>query len=272
MHKDIFTYQSSINFVLFIFFLIAWIIIQLFYTKNNDIVQLFTATYGLVALFGGIFGLFVSQKWGGIKSIAGKALIMFSLGLFAQEFGQIVYSYYYYILHTSNPPYPSLGDLGFFGSIPLYSYGVILLGRAAGAQFRFKSMKRVIPSTIIIVGMLSVSYILFLQGYKFDWSNPIKVFLDFGYPLGEAIYISLAVSVYLLSSGVLGGIMKSKILLILFALCIQFAADYTFLYQSSNNTWVAGGTNDLTYLIAYFVMTYSLLQWDGVVNKFRYKD
>ena len=89
--------------------------------------------------------------------------------------------------------------------------------------------------------MLAVGYFLFLQGYEFDWSDPLKVFLDFGYPFGQAIYVSIAILTYLLSRGILGGIMKGKILFILFALCMQFLSDYTFLYQSSKGTWSVGG-------------------------------
>ena len=226
----------------------------------------FPSIYGVMALWGAVWGVIISHKWGWLKSIMGKAILMFSLGLFAQEFGQIVYAYLSFYKHIE-VPYPSLGDLGYFGSIPLYIYGVVLIARASGVTIGLKSFKSKIQAVVLPTIVLIASYILFLQGYKFDWSDPIKIFLDFGYPFGQAIYISFAILTYLLSRGVLGGIMKSKILFIIFALGIQFVSDYIFLYQSSRGTWHVGEINDYMYLTAYFFMTLALIQLKTVLDK-----
>jgi hypothetical protein len=218
----------------------------------------FGEVYGYLAVCGGIWGLIISKRWGGIRSVMGKAIIMFSLGLFAQEFGQLSYAFYNDIYKTPGP-YPSMGDIGFFGSIPLYIYGILLLAKASGVKIKLQSYRRKIQAIFIPIIMLVIGYILFLQGYKFDWSDPIKVFLDFGYPLGQAIYVSIALLTYFLSKGILGGVMKNRILFIVFALVIQFLSDYIFLYQSSRGLYQVGGINDYMYLVAYFVMTLALL-------------
>lgn len=226
----------------------------------------FPSIYGVMALWGGVWGMIIASKWGFLKSVMGKAIIMFSLGLFAQVFGQLAYAYFAFYQHIE-VPYPSLGDVGYFGSIPLYIVGVLYLAKVSGVKIGLKSVMNQLQAVIIPLVVLAGGYFLFLKGYAFDWSNPVKVFLDFGYPLGQAIYISLALLTVLLSRGVLGGIMKSKILFILFALFVQFLSDYTFLYQSSRGTWVAGGINDYMYLIAYFLMTLALLQLKTVLSK-----
>lgn len=226
----------------------------------------YPSIYGVMALWGAVWGILISQKWGGLKSVMGKAIVMFSLGLFAQEFGQIYYAYLSFYKHIE-VPYPSLGDVGYFGSIPLYIYGVVLLAKASGVNIGFTSFKHKIVAVLIPLAVLTVGYFLFLQGYEFNWSNPIKIFLDFGYPLGQAVYISLAILTYLLSKGVLGGIMKGRILFILFALLVQFLSDYTFLYQSSRGIWRVGEINDYMYLIAYFMMTLGLIQLKTVLDK-----
>lgn len=228
----------------------------------------FPSIYGVMALWGAIWGLVISQKWGGPRSIMGKAIIMFSLGLFAQEFGQIYYAYLSFYKNIE-VPYPSIGDIGYFGSIPLYIYGVFLLAKASGVNIQLRSFRNKIQAVLIPLVMLGIGYYLFLQEYTFDWSDPIKTFLDFGYPLGQAIYISIAILTYLLSKGVLGGIMKSKVLFILFALSVQFLADYTFLYQTSRGTWHVGEINDYMYLISYFLMTLGLLQLKTVYSKLK---
>lgn len=228
----------------------------------------FPSIYAIVALLGALWGTFIAQKWGGIKSVMGRAILLFSLGLLAQVFGQIAYAYFSFYKHVA-VPYPSIGDLGYFGSIPLYIGGIFMLAKASAVKVSLHSFEKKLQAVIIPILILGIGYYLFLQGYKFDWSDPIKIFLDFGYPMGQAIYISLAILTYLLSKGILGGVMKSKILFVLFALCIQFASDYTFLYQSSKGTWIVGGVNDYMYLVAYFLMALGLIQFKTVIRKIR---
>lgn len=264
-------WQAQFAVLFFIALLVFWLLLQFgifdgITLFDHSIHKFFGAIYGIMALWGGVWGIVYSQKWGGFKSLMGKAILMFSLGLLAQEFGQVSLSYIDYVMRIQGA-YPSIGDLGFFGSIPLYIYGVFLLAKASGVKIQLRAFEQKVIALIIPAVILSVGYFLFLQGYTFDWSNPIKIFLDFGYPLLQAVYISLAILTYLLSKGILGGVMKNRILFILFALSIQFFSDYTFLYQSSKGTWSAGGINDFMYLTAYFIMTLALLQLKTAYSK-----
>jgi len=258
----------KVIFLLFIFFTFSWFFINFSFESNSFWHNLFSDTYGIVAAFGGLWGLRIGERWGGLKSVMGKAIGFFSLGLLFQAFGQFIYSIYYLFLQVE-VPYPSLGDLGYFGSIPFYIYAVLMLAKASGVRISLKSFGNKIQAVLIPVLGLVISYYVFLRGYEFDWSAPLVIFLDFGYPLGQAVYIILAILTFLLSRRVLGGIMRGKILLILLALVIQYIADFMFLYQFSREAWSAGGINDLTYLIAYFIMTYSLIQLKLVSDKLR---
>lgn len=259
---------AKIALVIFLFFTGWWIYIQFPPGNSSSLVQYFGVFYGLMAIWGGICGVIISKKWGGFQSIIGRALLMFSIGLFAQEFGQIAYSYYIYVLHVEIP-YPSIGDVGYFGSIPFYIYGTYLLSQASGVHFGLKLLKNKIQAVIIPLIMLGISYALFLQDYAFDFSTPLVVFLDFGYPMGQAIYVSLAILTYLLSRKILGGIMKTKILFILIALVLQYLSDYVFLYQVSSGTWTVGGFNEWMYLVAYFIMTIAIIQFYTVLKKIK---
>lgn len=262
--------QKLLTIVIPAFFLLLtvwWLWLRFVINDTENIQnQTFAAVYGVMALSGGLIGLYVAKKWGGLKSVLGKSLVFFSLGLFMQEFGQLAYSYYIYFL-KQDIPYPSIGDIGYFGSIPLYICGAILLARASGASFSMKSFAGKIQAFIIPLILLVVSYYMFLRGYEFDWSQPMTVFLDFGYPLGQAVYISIALLAFLFSRKLLGGVLRSKILLVLFALSIQYAADFTFLYQTHHETWSAGGINDYMYLVSYFVMTLALLGFANLYEK-----
>ncbi len=249
----------SITTLIFCVLFIWWAVLFFKFDSLLESQNLFwAASYQLVALFGGLVGLFISKYWGGFKSVMGRAIIALSAGLLLQVLGQSVFSFYNIILHVEIP-YPSLADIGFFGSIPLYIYGAFLLGKASGVAFSLKSFTSKAQALILPILMLSVSYYSFLREYNIDTTDYLRIFLDFGYPLGQATYVSVAILIYLLSNKFLGGVMKHRILLILWALVIQYAADYNFLYQTLNGTWINGGYGDFIYLVAYFLMAVSLI-------------
>lgn len=260
-------WTAKVGIVIFLLLTVWWFISPSFTTDGRFFGD-YPSIYALMALWGGIWGVSIARQWGGFKSVMGKAILMFSLGLFAQVFGQVAYAYIAFYKNTE-VPYPSLGDVGYFGSIPLYIFGVWLLLHMSGAKIRLRTLGNKILLLLIPGLMLILAYYLFLQGYQFDFSNPIKVFLDFGYPFGQAIYISLAILTYLLSKNVLGGMMRPKFLFILFALCIQFLSDYSFLYQTSKGTFAVGGIVDYMYLIAYFLMSMGLIQFKVLIDKLR---
>lgn len=244
---------------LFILLSIWWIFIINYAGDYPALV--WAASYQIVALVGAIFGLFISKWWGGLRSVVGKSIISFSLGLFLQVFGQTVFSFYNLVLKVEIP-YPSLADIGFFGSIPLYIIGVIYLARASGTNISLKAFTSKLQAVVIPLIGLIVSYFIFLRSYEYDWSHSLRVFFDFAYPLGQVFYISLAILVYLLSRKILGGVMKFPVLIILAALVIQYVADYNFLFQVANGTWVNGWYGDYLYLLAYFIMSIAILGFD----------
>ena len=92
---------------------------------ENDI---FTCIYGLLALVGGSYGWFFARKWGGFRSVLGRSMGFFSIGLFAQFLGQVFYNSYIYILGIE-VPYPSFGDILFFGSVIFYILGAYQLAK-----------------------------------------------------------------------------------------------------------------------------------------------
>lgn len=224
---------------------------------EGHVLDWFAGTYGVIALIGGLCGVVISNKWGGFKSVLGRAILMFSLGLLAQEFGQLTYAYYI-IVKAVEIPYPSIGDIGYFGSVLLYIYGTVLLARAAGTKFSLKD----VGSKVLAIGVPAIllvsSYLFFLKGYEFDSSAPLITVLDLGYPLGQAIYIAIAIVAFLLSRKMLGGVMRGKILLIILALCAQYAADFNFLFQANRETWITAGYGDILYMVSYALMAFAL--------------
>jgi hypothetical protein len=247
--------------LLFVFFTLWWIRVHfVLHAVGSDAPanKRFTVSYGVIALYGGVIGLLASKKWGGAKSLLGRTILLFSIGLLLQEVGQLFYTYYIYFKHTE-VPYPSLGDIGYFGSVLCYIGGTILLTKTSGVKFSLHNYYNRLILLALPIAMLVVSYMMFLKDYQY--TNALTAFLDFGYPLGQAIYISIAILAYLLSIKLLGGVVRKAILFIIFALVVQYVADSTFLYQVQKGTWYAGGWNDYIYVLSYFVMSLALLKF-----------
>ncbi len=225
--------------------------------------QAWGSMYQVLAILGCTVGFMASKKWDGRKSLIGKALMLFAIGLLLQSFGQSVNSYYNFFEHHAIP-YPSLGDVGFMGSVFAYIAGATVLLKASGFQFTVKSFKARMIAVIVPLVVLIASYAFFLNGYVFDWSNTVKILLDFAYPLGQATYISIVLLAYLTSFNYDLGVMKKPLLFLLIALAAQYAADFTFLYQANAGTWYVGGPNDFMYFTSYFLMALALLVMGGV--------
>lgn len=255
--------DKSMMVVLLLFLgLLVWrLLLVLFPTPDADFNPwsfAWGASYQVVAIWGAIWGLFASAFWGGRKSVVGRLIIAFSLGLGLQSLGQSVYSFF--IFTTGEAPYPSAGDIGFFGSIPLYIYGSFLLSRVSGVSVSLRSFSRQILAVMVPIALLLASFFLFLYGHEYDPSSPVTVLLDFGYPLGQAFYLAQVLLIFFLSRKYLGGIMRWPVLTILIALSAQYLADFTFLYQISRDLYIPEGINDVMYLVAYFLMAVALIR------------
>ena len=238
----------------------SWV--YLFFVLNGEDTSLnliWAATYQLMAWFGGIYGLISAQGWGGWNSRMGRMIQYFSFGLLLQGFGQTVFSFYNIVLHIEIP-YPSIADAGYFSSVIFYTLGIISLARISGASFKLNDLQGKIQALIFPLIMLIGSKYLFLSNYEFDWSSPLRIFLDFGYPLGEAFYVSVAILALFFSRNMLGGVMRNPIKIMMFALIAQYAAEFNFLIQALNASWMNGGYGDILYLISYFIMTISLIR------------
>jgi hypothetical protein len=249
-----------------------WISLHPFLPSSVDSVvrarYIWGSSYQVIALWGAVCGLFIGQLWGGTRSVIGRSIIAFSCGLLLQVFGQSVYSYYNLFAHIE-APYPSLGDIGYFGSIFAYLYGAFLLARASGVSVSLKSYRNQLLAVLLPILLLLTTYLIFLQGYVFDWAHPVKVFLDFGYPLGQACYVSVAILTLLLSRKVLGGMMRGAVLLLLIALIVQYCSDFNFLYQANQNSWYVAGYGDYLYVVSYFLMSIALMYIGHVFSKIR---
>ncbi len=246
----------------FLIMLVFWLWINVAGLTDSIYSAIYGGLYPLLAVGGGIAGLIFARRWGGWRSVFGKGMIFLSLGLFGESFGQLTWTFYNVVLKVEIP-YPSIADVGYFSIIPFYTIAMFYFARASGARLSLRDYLGKIQLIIVPLIMLGVSYLLFLRDYELDFSAPLTIFLDFGYPMGEAIMISLAILTFSLSRKYLGGVMRSKIIYIIFAFVVQYVTDYSFLYRASREIYVNGGVVDLMYAISFLVMGLGLVMLRG---------
>jgi len=256
--------------VIFLILLVFWFWIFFQGYKEGLINNLYGATYPIISLIGGLYGIFwVSKKWGGYKSLVGKGIFFLSLGLLAEVFGQWTWSYYV-MVQKIEVPYPSIADLGYFAIIPLYIYAMYNFSKASGIKIGLKNFFGKVQAIVIPLIMVTIAYFLFFKDLVLDFSDPLRTFLDFGYPGFEIIAISIAILTYSLSRNVLGGIMKPQVLFIIFALIFQYITDYTFLYRAGIEAYYNAGPVDLLYTISFMIMTLVIISLGSTYEKIKH--
>ena len=255
--------------VIYIILVFFWFWILTHGLEEGIFNNLYGVLYPLIPLIAGLYGvIWISKKWGGYKSLMGKGAFFLSLGLLAEVFGQWAWSYYV-IIEKIEVPYPSIADIGYFAIVPLYSYAMYNFAKASGIEIGLKSFLGKIQAIIIPLIMVSVAYFLFLRNIPLDFSDPLKTFLDFGYPGFEIIAVSLAILTYGLSRNILGGIMRYGILFIVFALIFQYVTDYTFLYRVGVGTYYNGGIVDLLYTTSFMIMALAIINLGSSFEKIK---
>lgn len=250
----------------FVLYVLLWFLIN--YTKllPDSAPDYYTDSYGFIALLGSLIGIRVSKQWGGYTSYFGLAVLMLSLGLCMQFLGQASYAIYHYVFHVENP-YPSFGEIFYFGSIPVYIFGIFKLARAVGASRGLTSWANKLALLLVPVGLFGFVYVTFLKGYEIYDPSKIVIFLDFGYPIGQGIYVAVAVLTLLFARINLGGKMRMPVFVLLGAFIVQYVADLVYSIRTVNETWAPGGLSDLLYLTAYFFMGVALYLIGTATNK-----
>jgi hypothetical protein len=263
-------YQSSKGFrwMVYIFVLLSiwWLSIYLRHQTEGTENNIFTNLLLLFPLIGGVAGIYYSRLWGGLKSHFGKSIFLLSLGLFMNFIGNIIFLYYIYILNVEIP-YPSWADVAFYASIILYIVGSYQLAKTVSLRFNSLSVFNKLLGALIPVIILLLSYLILMRDYDFATTTPLLIFLDFGWQIGQALYVSIALFIYWASTNVLGGLMRGPIVLLIAALVLQFIADFHFSYQIIQHTWYVGGTNDFLLMISYFLMTIAIFSIGNMFYK-----
>jgi hypothetical protein len=233
-----------------------WVYIRFSGATDN---HLFNWCYGIISLLSTFYAFKVARHWGGFRSAIGKLIILLGVGLFSQWLGLQIWTYYNLIAEVE-VPYPSLADIGYFGLVPAYTVAAFYLAKVSGVRFGLKTLSSKLLAVFVPLVSLTAAFFLFVRNVGFEDPNPIKLFFDLAYPIGEILPVTVALIVLALTSRKMsGGFMRSRIALLVFAFSFQFLTEYFFLYQSGAGTYTNGGLADLMYATSYFIMGISLV-------------
>lgn len=232
---------------------IWWIKLQLIPSSQTES-YLFNWSYGLIGITASLYAINVAlSKWGGWNSLIGKGLFGLGFGLFAQWFGLQIWTYYNLIANVE-VPYPSLADVGYFGLAPAYAFAALMFALAAGAKLSLRTRNGKAIAIGIPFTLLAGAYFLFVHDIGFDLTQPVKLFFDLAYPLGEVLPVAIALFTLTLSKNILGGTMRKRVLFLVVAFIFQFLTEYYFLYAVGVESYVNGGVNDILYASSYALM------------------
>jgi hypothetical protein len=252
--------------VIYYLFIVAyWIITFILGLKFSQANYYYQFFFGLIPLLGGVGGLINAQKWGGLKSGLGRAVFFLSLGLVTWGLGQMVWSYYVIFEHAE-VPYPSFADLGYVISWPLWSIGMINLSKATGARFGLRRNWAKVLTVVLPLVILALTYYLLIivarDGALFPEIDTslvfIKTVLDVGYPLGDVVILTLALLVFGLSAGYLGGRYKFAIYALLAGFVVNYFTDFSFSYSTNAETYYNGHWVDLMFPTAMALLAFGV--------------
>jgi hypothetical protein len=243
--------------VLFIFF-IGWFSWLYFEDTTSATANFYSNTYGIIPLLGGVYGLVTASRWSGFRSTVGKAVIFLSLGLVTWGCGMVIWLYFNIVLGVA-VPYPSLADVAFIISWPLWAVGAAYLSIATGARFGLEELKGKIGLIIVPCVIVAFSYyflvVLARQGVLSIYDGSVKTFFDLAYPIGDIVILTISLLIFGLSYKYLGGILKWAIYLILAAFIVNYFADFTFSYTTTLGTYYNGSLADVLFVTAMTLLS-----------------
>lgn len=253
-----FNFFSKLLCLLYLFFFVWWLYIQQLGTQESSVNTWFAAAYSIVPILGAFGGFVTATSWSTVNRELKKAIMAFSFGLLSWGSGEIIWSIYN-LFFKIEVPYPSLADVGFMMSLPLWSLGIVFLARGVGikADVKNRLIKYLVFLLPVVVLIISY-YLLFIVIRRADFgpeSGLIKLFFDISYPLWDIVLLVLITIINILAFGFIRDRFLKPFIIISLGLLFSFFADLGFSYQSSVGEFYNGGFVDLLFITTNFLVS-----------------
>src|SRR3989338_3111283 len=252
---------------------VIWILIVfVFQLRDATFSYLEGFPLGLLPLFGGFFGLKLSKKWRVSSRDLARAVTFLSCGLITWGIGTAVFFPYYNLIYNIPAPYPSLADVGYVASYPLWGIGLIYLLRTTGIKLQLKKLTgKIMLFALTVFPAISSYYLFFLvaRGRGIDFTQDIgKLLLDFGYYVGDIIILSLVLFIiYSLSFAEEDSKIKPAVMIILIGFIVNYIADFSFLYTTTVGIFFVASWVDFLYATDMLLLSLGVTSLDPEQNK-----
>lgn len=250
--------------IIYLFSVVFWLAFT-FTDKFNSSAGLYFQTFLFIIPFlGSIVGFINSKYWGGFGSAMGKATFFLSLGLFTWSLGMLAWNYYIFFT-TFEIPYPSLADVAFILSWPLWTIGIFNLSKATGATFAIKKAGGKLMFVLIPLATIALSYYLVITIARggvidLDTTSKLKLFFDLFYPIGTTIIITVILTFFGLSYTFLGGKYKKVIVLLVIGFIFNYFSDITFSYTTTQETYFNGHFADMLFVTTMYLLSLTMFK------------
>lgn len=249
-----FSQQVKTVFVLSVFMFVWWVYIVASGLVDSHINYFYGVGLGILPIISALFGFLNGSKWGGSKSAMGRALYFLSAGLLTWGIGTLVFAYYNIMLKVA-VPYPSVADIFYIISWPLWTLGMVSLSKATGVRFQFSNLVGRLTLFIIPVVAIVISYYLLVVvargGVITIIDDPIGTLVGLAYVIGDVVILTFALLVYGLSFNYLGGYYRWPIIILLSSFVVNYVADFFFALTVTNGTYFVANWVDLVFTIAF---------------------
>jgi serine phosphatase RsbU (regulator of sigma subunit) len=205
--------------------------------------------------FGGLFGS--ARRPGASRmddqpaAITGQrwAPVLLGMGILCYALGQIVFTYYYLVLHKV-PPFPGLADVGFLIEYPFLLLGILLLpARPVPVASRTRIA---VDGLMIMTAAVTFSWYFILgpvihQGTETALAKVVAT----SYPLADIVLIACLVILALRPGE---HALRRAVYLLALGLGFVVVTDSIYSYQTLNDAYVTGTILDVGWPVAYMLI------------------
>jgi PAS domain S-box-containing protein len=204
--------------------------------------------------FGGLRRLWrrgTSQTAGGTAVSIGQrwAPVLLGIGILSFAFGQIVFTYYEWVLQQA-PPLPSLADVGFQIQYPFLLLGILLLSaRPIPAASRARIA---LDGLIIMTALVTLSWYFVLGPVvQQEGQTTLAKVVAVAQPLADVVLVACLL---ILASRPSEHTLRPALRLLALGLALVVVADSYFTYHTLHDTYATGSLLDIGWPLGYMLV------------------
>ena len=184
--------------------------------------------------------MMTGQRW---------APVLLGMGILCYGLGQIIFTYYYLVLHEI-PPFPSLADVGFLIEYPFLLLGILLL---PARPIPVASRTRVVLDGLMIMTAAVTFSWYFILGpvIQQGTETALAKIVSASYPLADIVLIACLVILALRPGE---HALRRAVYLLAIGLGSLVVVDSIYSYQTLNEAYVTGTILDVGWPVAYMLI------------------